>query len=142
LVLPVHPNPQVKTTVEAILGNTAMSESARIHLLPPQDYAPFCHWMQGAELILTDSGGVQEEAPSLGKPVLVFRDETERPEAVAMGTVRLVGADAERIMAEVTHLLQNTDAYQAMAQAVNPYGTGHAVEAIVASLLDWWTQLD
>ncbi|MFM7469347.1 MAG: non-hydrolyzing UDP-N-acetylglucosamine 2-epimerase [Vampirovibrionales bacterium] len=138
LVLPVHPNPQVKTTVEAILGHPSLPIAARIHLLAPQDYAPFCHWMKHAELILTDSGGVQEEAPSLGKPVLVFRDETERPEAVTMGTVKLVGADQHCIHEVVSTLLDTPERYQAMAQAVNPYGTGHAVPMILETMLTWW----
>lgn len=133
LVIPVHPNPNVKETVHSILGETSPVRD-RVHLIAPQDYAPFCHLMQRAHLIMTDSGGVQEEAPALGKPVLVFRDETERPEAVVMGTVKLVGADADKILAEASALLGDPLSYQAMAQAVNPYGDGQAVPRMVARL--------
>jgi UDP-N-acetylglucosamine 2-epimerase len=133
LVIPVHPNPNVKATVHGILGETSPVHN-RVHLITPQDYAPFCHLMQRAHLIMTDSGGVQEEAPALGKPVLVFRDETERPEAVVMGTVKLVGAYADKILTEASALLGDPLAYQAMAQAVNPYGDGQAVPRMVARL--------
>ena len=129
LALPVHPNPNVKPLVEAALG-----QHPRIHLLPPQEYEPFCRLMQQASLILTDSGGVQEEAPSLGIPVLVLRDETERPEAVAAGTVKLVGPHFHKIVAEASQLLSDTTYYQAMQKATNPYGDGQAVGRIIEAL--------
>jgi UDP-N-acetylglucosamine 2-epimerase (non-hydrolysing) len=130
LALPVHPNPNVKPVVEALLG-----EHPRIHLLTPQEYEPFCHLMKQATLILTDSGGVQEEAPSLGIPVLVLRDETERPEAVAAGTVKLVGANEGLIVEESSRLLASDEAYQSMSRASNPYGDGQAVPRIIEALL-------
>jgi UDP-N-acetylglucosamine 2-epimerase (non-hydrolysing) len=132
LALPVHPNPNVKQVVESALG-----QHPRVKLLPPQEYAPFCQLMAQATLILTDSGGVQEEAPSLGKPVLVLRDQTERPEAVEAGTVKLVGADEVTIVAEASELLRNPIAYATMQRAINPYGDGHAAGRIVQALLNW-----
>jgi UDP-N-acetylglucosamine 2-epimerase (non-hydrolysing) len=129
MALPVHPNPNVKPLVEAALGG-----HPRVRLLEPLDYEPFCRLMKQAHLVLTDSGGVQEEAPSLGVPVLVLRDETERPEAVAAGTVALVGPHEERIVAMASRLLNEPAAYAAMQQAVNPYGDGHAIERIVEHL--------
>jgi len=133
LALPVHPNPNVKPLVEATLG-----QHERIHLLAPQEYEPFCRLMQQACLILTDSGGVQEEAPSLGIPVLVLRDETERPEAVEAGTVKLVGPHYEQIVAEASKLLGDAACYQAMQRATNPYGDGQAVRRIVDALRGFW----
>ena len=133
LALPVHPNPNVKPLVEATLG-----QQERIHLLPPQEYEPFCRLMQQACLILTDSGGVQEEAPSLGIPVLVLRDETERPEAVEAGTVKLVGPHYDKIVAEAGKLLGDATYYQAMQRASNPYGDGQAVRRIVEALQGFW----
>jgi UDP-N-acetylglucosamine 2-epimerase (non-hydrolysing) len=133
LALPVHPNPNVKPLVEATLG-----QHPRIHLLSPQEYEPFCRLMQQACLILTDSGGVQEEAPSLGIPVLVLRDETERPEAVEAGTVKLVGPHYEQIVAEAGQLLGDATYYQAMQRATNPYGDGQAVRRIVEALRGFW----
>jgi UDP-N-acetylglucosamine 2-epimerase (non-hydrolysing) len=133
LALPVHPNPNVKPLVEATLG-----KHERIHLLAPQEYEPFCRLMQQACLILTDSGGVQEEAPSLGIPVLVLRDETERPEAVEAGTVKLVGPHYEQIVAEAGKLLGDATYYQAMQRASNPYGDGQAVRRIVEALRGFW----
>src|SRR5690606_24141633 len=97
-----------------------------VHLIEPLDYPPFVHLMARSQLILTDSGGIQEEAPSLGKPVLVMRDTTERPEAVSAGTVRLVRTDAARIVGEAERLLDDANAYEAMARAHNPYGDGQA----------------
>ena len=126
LALPVHPNPNVKPVVEAALG-----QHSRVHLLPPQPYEPFCRLMQQADLVITDSGGVQEEAPSLGKPVLVLRDETERPEAVHAGTVQLVGANESTIVEVASRLLSDSAAYDAMARVENPYGDGQAVPRIV-----------
>jgi UDP-N-acetylglucosamine 2-epimerase (non-hydrolysing) len=130
LVYPVHLNPNVREPVQRILGGCE-----RIHLIEPQDYLPFVYLMKRSHLIVTDSGGVQEEAPSLGKPVLVMRDTTERPEAVEAGTVRLVGTDAERIVGEAVRLLDDDDAYQAMGRAHNPYGDGRAARRIVSEIL-------
>lgn len=121
IIYPVHLNPNVKGPVEKRLGSLD-----QVKLIPPQDYLPFVHLMRRADVILTDSGGVQEEAPSLGKPVLVMRDSTERPEAVDAGTVRLVGTDSDLIVSEVSNLLDNKKAYETMSRAHNPYGDGHA----------------
>lgn len=128
LVYPVHLNPQVREPVQRLL--TTGPAAGRIHLIEPQDYLPFVYLMNASHLIITDSGGVQEEAPSLGKPVLVMRDTTERPEAVDAGTVRLVGANAERIVADASRLLSDTSAYMSMSQAINPYGDGLAAGRI------------
>lgn len=132
IVYPVHLNPNVKEPVERLLGSRE-----NIRLIPPQDYLPFVYLMKRSYLILTDSGGVQEEAPSLGKPVLVMRDTTERPEAVEAGTVRLVGTDESRIVSEAARLLDDPEAYAAMSQAHNPYGDGRAAGRIVAAILAW-----
>ena len=129
IVYPVHLNPNVSEPVNRILGHVK-----NIILIEPQDYLPFLWLMTHAWLILTDSGGIQEEAPSLGKPVLVMRETTERPEAIEAGTVRLVGTDRQRIVEEVTHLLQDSDAWQAMSRAHNPYGDGQACERILHAL--------
>lgn len=126
---PVHPNPNVREVVERLLAG-----HARIDLVSPLDYGPFIDAMQRATLILTDSGGVQEEAPALGKPVIVLREETERPEAVEEGVVMLVGHDEDRIVAEAQRLLDDPVAYAAMAKGVSPYGDGHA-SARIASIL-------
>jgi UDP-N-acetylglucosamine 2-epimerase (non-hydrolysing) len=128
-VYPVHLNPNVQTVVRRRLG-----ELENIRLIEPQPYAEFVALMAGCRLVLTDSGGVQEEAPSLGKPVLVMRDTTERPEGVTAGTVKLVGADAGVIVRETTRLLDDTAAYRAMAEAVNPYGDGRAAPRIVEAI--------
>jgi UDP-N-acetylglucosamine 2-epimerase (non-hydrolysing) len=130
VVYPVHRNPNVREPVHRILGN-----HPRIRLIEPQGYLPFVYLMNASYLILTDSGGVQEEAPSLGKPVLVMRETTERPEAVAAGTVRLVGTDSARIVAEATRLLDDPQAYAAMSRAHNPYGDGRAAARIVRELV-------
>jgi UDP-N-acetylglucosamine 2-epimerase (non-hydrolysing) len=129
IVYPVHLNPNVR---EPVLS--ALSNRPRIHLIDPLEYLPFVYLMQRAHIVLTDSGGVQEEAPSLGKPVLVMRDVTERPEAVAAGTVRLVGANEDRIVASVTELLDDPSDYDRAARRLNPYGDGRATERIVAAL--------
>lgn len=128
-VYPVHMNPNVSEPVQEILGGINS-----VHLIEPQDYLPFVYLMDRAFLILTDSGGVQEEAPSLGTPVLVLRDTTERPEAIEAGTVRLVGTDQESIISETTRLLMNRGAWEKMSCAHNPYGDGHAAERIVMNL--------
>ena len=125
LVYPVHLNPNVQEPVRAILGGVA-----RVHLVPPVDYGTMVSLLRRAYLVLTDSGGVQEEAPSLGKPVLVMRDTTERPEGVEAGTARLVGTARDRIVGEAERLLHDPDAYAAMSRAHNPYGDGHAAERI------------
>lgn len=127
IVYPVHLNPNVQGPVNRILA-----DAPGVVLIEPQDYLPFVYLMTQATLIITDSGGVQEEAPSLGKPVLVMRDTTERPEAVDAGTVLLVGTDAGRIVAEATRLLDDEAAYQSMAHAHNPYGDGKAAARIAA----------
>lgn len=130
LVYPVHPNPNVqepaRRLLEAVPGIT---------LTDPLDYVPLVHLLKHAYLVLTDSGGLQEEAPGLGKPVLVLREVTERPEGVQAGSARLVGTDRARIVAETSCLLDQPAEYARMARAVNPYGDGHAAERIVASLL-------
>jgi len=131
VVYPVHLNPKVKDPVYRTLGN-----QDRITLLPPLDYQPLVQLMKRSTLVLTDSGGIQEEAPGLGKPVLVLREKTERPEALQAGTVRLVGTDQEQIVQEAESLLVNKELYQQMAQAVNPYGDGKAAERIVGILVN------
>ncbi len=129
ILYPVHLNPNVREPVFRILGGLPS-----IHLIEPVDYLPFVHLMDRAHLVITDSGGIQEEAPSLGKPVLVLREVTERPEAIEAGTVRLVGTDPARILDESERLLRDPAAYRRMANAVNPYGDGRAAERIVAAL--------
>lgn len=131
---PVHLNPNVREPV-----NRLLSGIGNVSLIEPQDYLPFVWLMRRSHLILTDSGGIQEEAPSLGKPVLVMRDTTERPEAVEAGTVRLVGTDLEGIVAGVSELLNDEAAYQRMSFAHNPYGDGLACERIVQTLKAWQT---
>ncbi|MEH6651179.1 MAG: UDP-N-acetylglucosamine 2-epimerase (non-hydrolyzing) [Motiliproteus sp.] len=130
IIYPVHLNPNVQEPVNRILAG-----AANIHLIDPQDYLPFVYLMQRCDLLLTDSGGIQEEAPSLGKPVLVMRDTTERPEAVTAGTVLLVGSDTDRIVAEVDRLLDDSFCYQQMSVAHNPYGDGEASVRIAQALL-------
>lgn len=134
IVYPVHLNPNVQEPVRRILGDEAVRESGRIHLIEPVDYLPIVYLMKRAFLILTDSGGIQEEAPSLGKPVLVMRETTERPEAVSAGTVLLVGTDRARIVAETRRLLEDSSHYDSMSRAHNPYGDGKASERIAAIL--------
>ena len=129
IVYPVHLNPNIKQPVEEILGNIP-----RIHLIEPLEYQPFVYLMKKSYLILTDSGGVQEEAPSLGKPVLVMRDTTERPEAIEAGTVKLVGANRKTIVNEVLALLRDANLYKSMCFAHNPYGDGFASNRIVKIL--------
>jgi UDP-N-acetylglucosamine 2-epimerase (non-hydrolysing) len=131
IVYPVHMNPNVQEPVYRILDR-----QARVTLVDPLPYPVFVHLMNEAYMVLTDSGGIQEEAPALGKPVLVMRERTERPEAVKAGTVRLVGPSAERIVREMEHLLHDHNAYDRMAIAISPYGDGHAAERIVRVLLE------
>lgn len=128
---PVHPNPNVKQVAGALLGKLP-----NFTLCEPLDYAPFVAAMKRAHMILTDSGGVQEEAPALGKPVLVLREKTERPEAVAAGVAKLIGCKSERIVAEAQRLLDDNSAWQSMARGISPYGDGKAAERIVAMLRD------
>lgn len=129
IVYPVHLNPNVQKPVYELLSGLS-----NVYLISPLDYLPFIYAMQHSTLLLTDSGGVQEEAPSLGKPVLVMRDTTERPEAVEAGTVKLVGTDAEAIVSNVTALLQDKEMYKRMSETHNPYGDGQACERIIAVL--------
>jgi UDP-N-acetylglucosamine 2-epimerase (non-hydrolysing) len=129
IVYPVHLNPNVREPV-----NRLLSDIDNVHLIEPLDYLPFVYLMNRAYLILTDSGGIQEEAPSLGKPVLVMRETTERPEAVDAGTVKLVGTDVERIVSELHTLLTHKTAYEAMSYAYNPYGDGKSCQRIVELL--------
>ncbi|MBY0573179.1 MAG: UDP-N-acetylglucosamine 2-epimerase (non-hydrolyzing) [Undibacterium sp.] len=131
---PVHPNPNVKHTAHAILGSLS-----NMHLCEPLDYAPFVAAMQRAYFIISDSGGVQEEAPALGKPVLVLREETERPEAVEQGVVKLVGASYQRIVQEAQTLLDDPAAYAAMARGISPYGDGLAAQRIVDVLAEYFS---
>jgi UDP-N-acetylglucosamine 2-epimerase (non-hydrolysing) len=132
VVYPVHLNPNVREPVERLLAG-----KPRVHLIPPQDYLPFVYLMTRAHVLLTDSGGIQEEAPSLGKPVLVMRDTTERPEAVEAGTVELVGTDAAIIKERIDGLLDDPLRYQRFARAHNPYGDGQAARRIAAIVQDW-----
>ena len=137
VVYPVHLNPEVQRPVHAILGNRP-----NVHLIAPLDYLPFVYLMNRAEVILTDSGGIQEEAPSLGKPVFVMRNVTERPEAIASGAARLVGTDPARIVANVGEVLTNSAAYAAMSGKRNPYGDGHAATRIARIIAGHRTEIE
>lgn len=130
-VYPVHKNPNVEGPVHRLLGM-----NSNITLLPPLDYLPMVHLMKHSTLVLTDSGGLQEEAPGFGKPVLVLRDVTERPEGLDAGVLKLVGTDTGTIISETRHLLDDPEAYRAMAHAVNPFGDGQAAGRILQALLD------
>lgn len=130
VVFPVHRNPLVRQAVKEVLDGVP-----GIHLVDPMEYEPFTNLMARSAIILTDSGGIQEEAPSLGKPVLVLRDTTERPEAVASGTVKLVGTDEDKVYNTAYKLLTDEEAYREMAESINPYGDGHASERIVQAIL-------
>ena len=134
VVYPVHLNPNVREPVNRLLQGIE-----NVHLIEPLDYLPFVYLMNRAHLILTDSGGIQEEAPSLGKPVLVMRDTTERPEAVEAGTVKLVGTDTDMIVKHLNTLLSDEAAYAAMSRAHNPYGDGRACSRIQEGLLTWFS---
>jgi len=136
ILYPVHLNPNVQESVRRILG---VGTRPNIHLIGPVDYLSFVYLMMRCHLIVTDSGGIQEEAPSLGKPVLVMREVTERPEAVIAGTARLVGTDQEKIVAGTLRLLDDPEAYRSMSAAQNPYGDGKAAERI-ADFLETWSQ--
>jgi UDP-N-acetylglucosamine 2-epimerase (non-hydrolysing) len=132
IVYPVHLNPNIHEPVYRLLGDVP-----GIFLLPPLEYLSLVHLEKQASLVLTDSGGIQEEAPALGKPTLVLREKTERPEGIAAGVLRLVGTDPARIVAEASRLLDDPVAYNEMAHAANPFGDGHAAERIVQALLDF-----
>ncbi len=129
-IFPVHKNPKVREIVQEELGGFG-----RVHLIEPMDYEPFANLMGKVDIVLTDSGGIQEEAPALGKPVLVLRDTTERPEAVDAGTVKLVGTGYEDVLRETNLLLDDSAHYQKMAEAANPYGDGKACERIIRAIL-------
>ena len=126
----MHLNPNVQAPVNELLG-----QLDNVHLIPPQDYEPFVYLLKHCYLVLTDSGGIQEEAPSLGKPVLVMRDVTERPEAVEAGTVKLVGSDRQAIVDAVSSLVDQPEIYEQMSAAHNPYGDGQACKRIADALL-------
>jgi UDP-N-acetylglucosamine 2-epimerase (non-hydrolysing) len=128
IVYPVHPNPNVQGPV-----NRHLRKLDNVVLIEPLSYVPFVDLMRRAYLLITDSGGVQEEGPSLGKPILVMRDKTERPEAVEAGTVKLVGTDQERIVNEAVRLLEDRSEYERMSHRHNPYGDGHASERILSA---------
>jgi len=137
VVFPVHKNPKVRVVVNEELGGLK-----KVHLIDPLDYEPFANLMNRADLVLTDSGGIQEEAPALGKPVLVLRDTTERPEAVEAGTVKLIGTDRDRVYDETALLLTDKDEYERMAKAANPYGDGKASERIITAILNHFNLSD
>lgn len=130
-VYPMHLNPNIRNPLKIMFGTLNLKN---IYFVEPLDYLPFVFLMENSSIVLTDSGGIQEEAPGFGKPVLVMRETTERPEAVEAGTARLVGTDCDKIVHSVTELLFDNNAYNKMAQAINPYGDGYACEKIVASL--------
>jgi UDP-N-acetylglucosamine 2-epimerase (non-hydrolysing) len=132
IIYPVHFNPNIQEPVYRILGNVP-----NIHLLDPLDYLPMVHMIRASTLVLTDSGGIQEEAPGLGKPTLVLREKTERPEGVEAGVLKLVGTDTGRIVSEAHRLLDDEAEYTKMAHAANPFGDGHAAERIVRALLEF-----
>ncbi len=134
IVYPMHLNPNVRNTVKPILEGVE-----RVKLIEPLDYVPFCNLMKKSHIILTDSGGVQEEAPALGVPVLVLRDETERPEAIEYGGVKLVGCDEEKIISTVQKLLDDKNEYDKMSKAINPYGDGHACDYIEKIIEDYFS---
>lgn len=137
VVFPVHKNPKVREVVKEELGGLD-----KVHLIDPLDYEPFANLINRAYLVLTDSGGIQEEAPSLGKPVLVLRDTTERPEAVMAGTVKLIGTDRKRVYDEAKKLLTDKDEYKKMSEAYNPYGDGKAAKRIIDAILYRYKKLD
>jgi UDP-N-acetylglucosamine 2-epimerase (non-hydrolysing) len=132
IIWPVHPNPNVQRAVDATIRG-----KANVTLMEPLDYLPFVDLMRRSYLLITDSGGVQEEGPSLGKPILVLREKTERPEAVHAGTVKLVGTDREAIVREAVRLLEDSGEYERMARLHNPYGDGHASERIAQRIAEY-----
>lgn len=132
-VYPMHLNPNVRKPIHEVFGEN-LSNLGNMFFIEPLEYLEFVYLMEKSTIVLTDSGGIQEEAPGLGKPVLVMRDTTERPEALSSGTVHLVGTDYNRIVDEVSTLLDDADSYNKMSKAVNPYGDGQACERIVKIL--------
>lgn len=132
ILFPIHPNPNVRQEAAAMLNN-----HPRIVLTPPLDYQNFINAMKRCDLILSDSGGVQEEAPSLNKPVLVLRESTERPEGITTGALKLVGTDRAKILAEASELLTNQASYKRMAEAANPYGDGNAGKKIITAAMKY-----
>ena len=133
-VYPMHLNPNVRKPIHEVFGDD-LSTLDNMFFIEPLEYLSFVYLMEKATIVLTDSGGIQEEAPGLGKPVLVMRDTTERPEALEAGTVKLVGTDYDKIISEVSMLLDDTEYYEAMSKAVNPYGDGLACERIIEKLI-------
>lgn len=133
IIYPVHLNPNVREPVNRILKGIN-----NIFLIEPQEYLPFVYLMNQSHIIITDSGGIQEEAPSIGKPVILIRDNTERPEALKAGTVRLVGTNKDRIVSEIKNLLVNQSAYNNMSLAYNPYGDGEASKRIVEKIKEYF----
>ena len=129
-VYPMHLNPNVRKPIHEVFGED-LHNLSNMFFIEPLGYLPFVFLMEKSDIVLTDSGGIQEEAPGLGKPVLVMRDTTERPEALSAGTVKLVGTDYDKIINEVTTLLDDPESYSKMSKAVNPYGDGKASERIV-----------
>jgi UDP-N-acetylglucosamine 2-epimerase (non-hydrolysing) len=134
-VYPMHLNPNVRKPIHEVFGEN-LEGLGNMFFIEPLEYLSFVFLMEKSSIVLTDSGGIQEEAPGLGKPVLVMRDTTERPEALSAGTVKLVGTDYNKILDEVSLLLDSDSAYETMSRAVNPYGDGHACERIVSALAD------
>ena len=132
-VYPMHLNPNVRRPIHEVFGEN-LDNLGNMHFIEPLEYLSFVFLMEKSTIVLTDSGGIQEEAPGLGKPVLVMRDTTERPEALEAGTVKLVGTDYDRIIDEVSRLIDDPDYYDAMSKAVNPYGDGLACSRIVETL--------
>jgi len=130
-IFPMHKNPKVRIVAESVLG-----QMPQVHLIEPMDYEPFANLMSKVDIVLTDSGGIQEEAPALGKPVLVLRDTTERPEAITAGTVKLIGTSKEVVLKETNSLLDDETRYKAMADACNPYGDGQAAKRIICYILE------
>ena len=128
-IYPMHLNPNVRKPIHEVFGN---SDLPNMFFIEPLEYLPFVYLMEKSTIVLTDSGGIQEEAPGLGKPVLVMRDTTERPEALEAGTVKLVGTDYDKIIKEVSNLLDNKELYEKMSRAVNPYGDGKACKRIIS----------
>ena len=130
-VYPMHLNPNVRKPIHEVFGED-LSNLGNMFFIEPLEYLSFVYLMEKSTIVLTDSGGIQEEAPGIGKPVLVMRDTTERPEALSSGTVHLVGTDYDKIMSEVSMLLDNKEAYDKMSKAVNPYGDGKACSRIIS----------
>ncbi len=142
VIYPIHLNPKVRAIAKEILADKLEDENRRVHLIEPLSYKPFANLMQQSHLIMTDSGGLQEEAPALNIPVIVLRTETERPEAVKAGTIVLAGIEKEDIIDTANKILSDEKYYQQIASAKNPYGDGTTSQQIIAGLKDWWQQQD